>query len=182
MRVDETIEAALAGPGDKLCAWDHESYEADLAVYAVGEAGARRLATAPIAAELREATTAALRARGLRIGGCYRGHEFVWVADARGCTVWSRDRVIFHRGSRFEVGEVRTVVSYIGEDYVRRGVRLERALADDLVVAEEDDEIARLDPFYNWDNLSLSDAYWISGCGRDVAAWLGVPHRNDAFG
>jgi hypothetical protein len=177
----EAIEAALAGTGEKICAWDHESHGASLAVYAVGEAGARRLATAPIAADLREATAAALRARGVRIGGCHCGHEFVWVADVRGCTVWSREAVVF-AASRFAVGLVTTVVSYLGEDYVRRGVRLVRVGMEDLVVAEEDDDIARLDPFYNWDNLLLSDAHWVSACGRDVADWLGVPHRDEAFG
>lgn len=38
------------------------------------------------------------------------------------------------------------------------------------------------DPTYSRNDLLVSDARWVSMLGRDLAAWLHVPHRDLAFG
>ncbi|MCY1059322.1 tetratricopeptide repeat protein [Nannocystis sp. SCPEA4] len=183
------VDAALATPGPKLVAWDaSRSGEAAFAVFAVSPVGARLLAQGE-AAE-REATAAAWRRRGLRIGAWYGGHEFVWVADELGCIVWSRATVrldltlarLRFASDTLALRDVRAVVSFVADDWVRRGVLLERSGGDPVVALDEHDEAARLDPTYNYDNFLMSDAGWVSCFGRDLAAWLGVPHRDDAFG
>ncbi|MCY1004356.1 tetratricopeptide repeat protein [Nannocystis pusilla] len=185
----DSVEAALASPGPKLAAWDtSRPGEAVFAIFAVSSAGARLLAQGEAAD--RDATAAASRRRGLRIGACHGGHEFVWVADELGCVVWSRaavrldlTRVLLRfAGDEVALRDVRAVVSFVADDWVRRGVRIERIGGEPVVALDEHDEVARLDPTYNYDDFSMSDAGWTSSFGRDLAAWLGVPHRDDAFG
>ncbi|MFY0533482.1 hypothetical protein [Nannocystis pusilla] len=162
--------------------------EAAFAVFAVSSAGARLLAQCEAAD--RDATAAAWRRRGLRIGAWYGGHEYVWVADELGCVVWSRAAVrldltrvhLRFAGDEVALRDVQTVVSFVADDWVRRGVLLERSGGEPVVALDEHDEVARLDPTYNYDDFLLSDAGWVSCFGRDLAAWLGVPHRDDAFG
>ncbi|MCY0991032.1 tetratricopeptide repeat protein [Nannocystis sp. ILAH1] len=185
----DDVDAALATPGPKLVAWDaSRPGEAAFAVFAVSPAGARLLAQGEAADK--DATAAAWRRRGLRIGAWYCGHEFVWVADELGCVVWSRAAVrldltrvqLRFAGEELALGDVQTVASFVADDWVRRGVRLERSGGEPVVALDEHDEVAQLDPTYNYDNFLLSDAGWASCFGRDLAAWLGVPHRDDAFG
>ncbi|MFZ6179031.1 tetratricopeptide repeat protein [Nannocystis pusilla] len=185
----DSVEAALASPGPKLAAWDaSRPGEAAFAIFAVSPAGARLLAQGETPD--RDATAAAWRRRGLRVGACHGGHEFVWVADELGCVVWSRVAVrldLTRVHLRFADDEpalrdVQAVVSFVADDWVRRGVRIERIGGEPVVALDEHDEVARLDPTYNYDDFSMSDAGWTSSFGRDLAAWLGVPHRDDAFG
>jgi hypothetical protein len=188
---EATVEAALAAPGAKLAAWDaSRPGEAGWAIFSVSAAGARCLAQVELTGD-REATAAAWRRRGLRAGAWYCGHTFVWVADQRGCVVWSRESIVLEltrsslqlAGSRVRPHEVQAVVSFVADDWIHRGVRLElNTGADDVIVLDEYDEIARLDPTYNYDNWLMSDGAWVSCFGRDLAAWLGAPHRDDAFG
>ncbi|WAS92993.1 tetratricopeptide repeat protein [Nannocystis punicea] len=184
-----TVEEALALPGPKLTAWDvSRPDELACGVFAISAAGARLLAQTQCTGD-REATEAEWRRHGLRVGAWYGGHAFVWVADELGCVVWSREAVrLDATRSWLRVGdtgvrpeEVRAVVSFVTHDWIGRGVRLERSGGDEVVL-EERDAVAQADPTYNYNDLLMSDAAWVSHFGRDLAVWLDVPHRDEAFG
>lgn len=160
-----------------------------LSVYAVGTNGAKLVAYRSFAREARSSCEQLLRRGGLRCGGAYGGHEYVWVADKKGCCVWSATGVRMH-GTGLELtlatgsiytSDIRAVVSFIDDDLIHRGVRLELVSGKDVLLVDEHDRAAELDPTYNRDNLELSDARWVSKLGRAFATWLHVPHRDEAF-
>jgi hypothetical protein len=74
---------------------------------------------------------------------------------------------------------VRGVVSFYDEDdYGHRGVQLELEDGQRVVVVEERDAAAELDPTYGRMNLDI-DGGWIVYLGRELAACLGVPHQDE---
>lgn len=182
-----TIDEALAQPGERVAAWDVTSYEdAWLGVYAVGEGGAKLLAHERMATGAREARTAALRARGVRVGATSGFGAHVWAGDADRFGVWSdRTRVatatrgaLELAGAQVPVAELRAVVSFLDpRDLGHRGVRIERRAGAPIVLAEERDAAAQMDPGYNRDNVAI-DGAWATFLGRDLAAFLGVPHED----
>jgi hypothetical protein len=170
-----------APAGDVIvAAWDYSTSGDDLAfgLYAAGSGGAKLVEYTKVPAARRDATTASLRRRGTRIGGMYGGHPLVWAIDAQGFALWSKDAAL----PGVVASEVVAVVAIVEPDHVRRAVEVVRAHAAPVVVAEERDEIAMLDPTYSHDDLMMSDARWVSCLGRDLAAWLCVPLRDEVFG
>jgi hypothetical protein len=160
-----------------------------IGVYRVGDHGASLVASRTLPSDGRAVYRDVLRGLGLRIGKKYLGHEFVWVIDDLGCCVWSSSDIRM-RGTALELSlptgivhtsDVRAVVSFVDDDLIHRGVRLELVNGKQPLLVDEFDEIAEMDPTYGRDNLELSEAHWVSVLGRDFAAWLHVPHRNDAF-
>lgn len=160
-----------------------------IGVYAVGTHGASLIASRTFPGTASAKYRQLLRRFGLRVGSKYLGHEYVWAVDELGCCVWS-DTDIRMSGTGLELSlpsgnvhtsDIRGVVSFVDDDYIRRGVRVDLVGGKEAVLVEEHDDIAEMDPTYNYDNFLLSDAHWVSKLGRDFAAWLHVPHRNEAF-
>jgi hypothetical protein len=85
----------------------------------------------------------------------------VWVYPARGAP------------RSIPVGTARRVTSWVSEDWVRRGVSLECSDGE-VVIAEEHDSIATVDPTFDWINLTF-EAGWANGLGRSLAAALELP-------
>lgn len=174
-----------------VAAWDYSATaDCGLGIYAVGTAGAKLAGYVVIPAHSRSTVTAALRRFGLRVGGTYGGHGLVWIADERGCSVWSKDAIqvtgtgveLNLKGQPVHTADVRAVVSFVDDDLVHRGVSLELLNGHSIVFVDEYDEAAQLDPTYSRNDLLMSDARWVSMLGRDLAGWLHVPHRDVAFG
>jgi hypothetical protein len=160
-----------------------------IGVYAVGTHGASLVESRTFPNTTGAKCRDLLRGLGVRVGSKYLGHPLVWVIDDLGCSVWS-DKDIRVSGTGLELSlpngsvhtsDVEAVVSFVDDDYIRRGVRLDLLGGRQAILVEEHDAIAEMDPTYGWDNFSLSDAHWVSKLGREFAAWLHVPHRNDAF-
>lgn len=85
-------------------------------------------------------------------------------------------------GQRVHTSDVRAVVSFVDDDLIHRGVSVELGNRTRIVFVDEYDETAQLDPTYSRNDLLVSDARWVSMLGRDLAAWLHVPHRDLALG
>jgi len=181
---------APVAQGPQLAAWDYAQDPPGLAMYMVGSDGGKRIGYGRIEKARRDAVTADLRKWGVRVGGCYGSSAFVWVADEYGATVWSKDDVRVE-GTRAEMKlpgrtlkttDVTAIVSFVGDDYVQRGVRAVLRDGREVTLVDEHDDIAKLDPTFGRNEFLASDARWIGCLGRDVAASLRVPHRDEAFG
>lgn len=183
-----TLEQALAYPGEVLAVWDRTGPEATLTVYAVAGGALQRLATAAVGE--REGRAAALRERGVRQGASNMPGPFVWSLDG-GLTVWSlirpvgvvaegdRELIRAPGGARVRAADVARVVSFFDEDSPgHRGVKVVTKGGAEVVVVEEDSPAARLDPTYGVDHVMVEGA-WATFLGRDLAAWLGVPHTDE---
>ncbi len=110
-----------------------------------------------------------------------------WTLDG-GFQVWSENAIVaISTSDGFNLGgldvkslEVAEVVSFIeDEDLGHRGVFLILKTGDRVRVLEEHDDTAQLDPTYNMDNARI-DGAWARFLGRDLATWLGVPHRTES--
>ena len=77
---------------------------------------------------------------------------------------------------------VSEVVAFVSEDLVQRGVKLAFQAGAQRIVADERDDSARLDPTYGHNELLASDAWWTVNLARDLAVWLHVGFRDEAFG
>jgi hypothetical protein len=155
-----------------------------ISIYETGDNGAKLIGTAD------QSDISSLRKQGLRMGATYGGSGLLWAFDDREGSIWLPDRVVL-KGSKQRLGlagqtlsasEIREVVSFVGSDWVRRGVALDLTSGERNVVVDEYDEIARMDPTYGRNDFLMSDARWIHFLGRDLAAWLGVSHDDRAFG
>jgi hypothetical protein len=181
-----TIEEALAQPGELVAAWDTAALdEAWLGLYTVGTAGAHLLAWERMETAQRAVVTERLRSR-VRIGATYGSAPFVWVADAEGFAVWALEGLVcFGSDGKLTlpngvvaVKTVQTVGTFVSEDDLgHRGVQVTLRDGTRLLVAEEQDPAARLDPTYNQDNASV-DGGWTHFLAQDLAAWLGIERPN----
>jgi hypothetical protein len=182
-----TIREALDGKGPLVAIWDEAVRDnAQVVLYSLADPKPRFVATEELRKEERSRLTADLRTRGLRIGSCAGSGPYMWIQDDR-FTVFSEDRITFEATrSMVSIGElviapshVTRIVTFIDDDARgHRGVQLELDDGRLVVVAEEHDETADLDPTYGWD-IVVIDALWASRLGRDLAAWLSVPHRDE---
>jgi hypothetical protein len=184
--------ASTAPPETTVAIWPETSSRAEVqfGTYGVSERGARNLGYTKLPAASRAATIAALRKRGIRSGGTYGGHEYVWLFDDDGGGVWSKSARLAHAtrdalelaSGRVPRDIVTAVVTVMSDDFIERSVVVELPDGTQRVVASERDTIAELDPTYTRNELLASDARWMSLLGRALAAWLGVPLRDEVFG
>ncbi|MEO8701017.1 MAG: hypothetical protein ABI867_13295 [Kofleriaceae bacterium] len=179
----EALERFYVSTGQKqglVAAWDYSESGAEVAfgLYSVGTVGAKLLEYTKVPAAKRDATTEGLRRRGIRIGGMYGGHPLVWSIDKHGLGLWSGTAAL---PDPLKAGGVTAVHAVVSDDHVRRAVEVEIG-GKRVVVAEEHDDVAKLDPTYSHDDLLMSDARWVSYLGRDLAASLGVPFVDKTFG
>jgi hypothetical protein len=174
-------------PGHILVAWDYSSrHVGAIGVYDIGPGGARYVAGDTVAASRRASFEADLRRRGVRIGCTYASNEFVWVTDDLGFAVWSLSDVraestltgIRASGKVFARSAVAAIVSFLAPgDLGHRGVAAELGDGSTVVLVDERDAAADLDPTYNIEDVMI-DAAWATYLGRDLAANLNVPHRD----
>lgn len=185
-----TVEEALNQPGPLLGVWDIGGTPAALCVYALPLAGRphRLLAREDRAEADKEATLGELRRRGIRVAFAFGAGEFVWSKED-GFSAWSSSGEEVFSGNERElrlctghVVEKRDVVRVVSffddEAWGHRGIQLELGNGSLVVAIEERDRTAEIDPTYGIDNVMI-DAAWGTFLGRDLAAWLGVPHRDE---
>ncbi|HEY0025134.1 MAG TPA: hypothetical protein VGB24_19630 [Longimicrobium sp.] len=183
-----TFEEALDHPGPLLAAWDLTPVrgERTLTLYSLADDRATALAhdSAPVGEE--DAASAPLRARGIPIGKCDRGCEFVWISDAGGVVVWGPHwRVLDARGASLSLADGRTmspdqierVFACASDDYVSRGVRARLRSGEEVSLVRDISASAAADPAYSRNEL-LWDTGWAGSIARAVAAWAGAPYEN----
>jgi hypothetical protein len=179
-------------PEDVVAVWDYASRpEATFAIGVLRAKGVARYEYKTLPKRNRPATLAAMRRRGVLSAARYAGSDFVWLADERGFRVWSAkagvvasvnaDEILLE-GARVSRGDVKAVHTFVGDDYVVRGIGIERADGARLTLVSEADAIAEADPTYGRNELLESDARWIACCGRDLAITLRVPLVDTVFG
>jgi hypothetical protein len=88
---------------------------------------------------------------GVLSAGSYAGADFVWLADERGFGMWSTkagvvasantDEVLLE-GARVPRGDVKAIHTFVGRDYVVRGIHVERADGALLPLVSERDAVA----------------------------------------
>jgi hypothetical protein len=175
------FDAALANGGALVAAWDDfDDDRKTLALFEVGDKGAKRLAETSVPRDQHQQRADELVALGVRLGYTVGNNEHVWAIDDD-VTVWSStgveldgNRATLKLAGQFvPPGDVGRVIAFYSRDRVQRGVRLETKTKQ-LVAASEHDDDAKDDPFYNQDNLVI-DAMWASYLANDLATWLGVP-------
>jgi hypothetical protein len=183
-----TVDEALRHEGPLVAVWDHVSDDPEwLGIYAAASGRMQLLAHTRVPTAQKDATTADLRRRGVRIGATCGASPFLWSKD-RGFTVWSLSAVVADgAGPELKLGDGRVVrvadaarvVSFLDEDSLgHRGVKVELKDGSHVVVVEEDHPAYQLDPTYSMDNVMI-DAAWATYLGRDLASWLDVPHRDE---
>lgn len=71
--------------------------------------------------------------------------------------------------------EIESVLGWISDDWVARGVSLVMRGGERVVIAEVEDKFALIDPTYDGINL-LFEAAWAAEMGKAIAKGLGVPY------
>ncbi|MBP9085394.1 MAG: hypothetical protein KBG15_04710 [Kofleriaceae bacterium] len=171
-----------------IAAWDLCPMRASwLGEYDVGPSGARLGEQRQVPDDQRDAVLDALAKRHVALGATYQGGPAVWTfADALHGGVWSPtgqklvgSNVEFTLGFRTVAGgDVTAIESFVdADDLGHRGVRLMLGDQDAIVVIEQYDSAVHDNPAYGRDNAAV-DAAWASALGRDLAAWLNVPHHD----
>ena len=184
--------SAPGEPEDVVAVWDYASRpEATFAIGVLTAKGVARYEFKTLPKRNRPAVLAAMRRRGVPSAASYAGADFVWLADDRGFGVWSAkagvvasadaDEVLLE-GARVPRGDVKAIHTFVSDDYVVRGVHVERADGALIPLVAEHDAIAGADPTYGRNELLESDARWVACCGRDVATALRVPLVDPVFG
>jgi hypothetical protein len=182
-----TLDEALASTEPLVAAWEGPSSRHDrrLIVFSVG-AKPTQLAVIAVPEAGRDAVLADLQKRGVRVGTWVPQSDRFWCVDDQGFTLWSlshleadgkNGELRVASGRRVSAAQVRSVTSFVEDEMVHRGVRLELTDGSSVVVADEEDSAAIGDPGYNRDNLSI-DAAWADYLGAALAKWMGKPHVN----
>ena len=189
----QTGQEPATGEAETVVAvWDYASRpEATVSIGVLTAKGVQRYEYTKLPKHKRPATLAAMRRRGVLCAASYAAADFVWLVDNRGFGVWSTkvgvvasantDEVLL-KGARVARGDVKAIHTFVSDDYVVRGIRIERTDDTRLPLVYEDDAIAKADPTYGRNELLESDARWIACCGRDLAIALRVPLVDPVFG
>jgi hypothetical protein len=182
-----TLEQALDYPGDMVAIWDWGASEEKRLVCSIADGKLTIMASADMSKADRERWSSELTRKGVRQGATSGVAPFYWSADGE-LTVWSLtdtvvtssgDTIKTAGGARIRKADAASVHTFLdGDSLGHRGVRVVTKGGAEITVAEEEDPAAQLDPTYGMDNVSI-DAAWATFMGRDLAAWLGVPHVDD---
>ncbi len=181
-----TIEQALDYPGELVAIWDWGAREEKLLVCSIADGKLQVMASAEMTKAERERHAAQLAGNGVRQGATCGAAPFYWSKDGA-FTVWSlTDTVVTSSGDTLQVAggesvakaDAAGVVSFLDRASLgHRGVRVVTRRGETITIAEEEDPAAQLDPTYGIDNVQI-DGAWAAFMGRDLAAWLGVPHTD----
>lgn len=180
---------ATSIPTQTLAAWDLNPANVGwLGEYVVGPSGARLGKHQQVSDAQRGAVLDELAMRRVAVGATYQGGPATWsLADAAHGGVWSKtgQKLVGNRseltlGFRKVAGrDVTAVESFVDADNLgHRGVRLLLGGQSEIVVIEQHDAAAQAKPGYSRANAAL-DGAWASALGRDLAAWLDVPHQDE---
>jgi hypothetical protein len=182
-----TLEQALDYPGDMVAIWDWGAAEEKLLVCSIADGKLAIMASSDMSKADRARWSAELTKKGVRQGATSGVAPFYWSNDGA-FTVWSLtdtvvrsdgDTIKIAAGGRIRMADAERVHTFLDGDALgHRGVRVVTKSGAAITVAEEDDPAAQLDPTYGMDNVQI-DAAWATFMGRDLAAWLGVPHVDD---
>ncbi|MEZ4226084.1 MAG: pentapeptide repeat-containing protein [Polyangiaceae bacterium] len=186
-----TLDQALNHPGELLAVWDISRREEQLVLYVIQDGKLERLVLEPMSSERRSELEKVFDARGIRTGASDLPGPFVWSSD-HDFTVWSLTRPVagviarghaefieVAGGERMRRTDAARVVSFLDDDSLgHRGVNLVAQDGTILTIAEEHAMAAQLDPTYGIDHVMVEGA-WATFLGRDLAAWLGVPHTDE---
>lgn len=172
----------------QIAALELEASNGTLAVaFEVHVDGARVVGREPVPDEARWERLADLARRGFHLGATAAG--FVWCAEAERIVV-ADDRRIWVSGDReilrlaeasVRWDDVRTVVAFVSDDYVDRGVKVVLADGKEVVLAMQHDRVAKMDPTYGANEFMTSDAMWCVHCARDIAMAMEIPMRDELF-
>ncbi len=182
-------------PGESeivVSVWDYASRpEVMFAIGVLTAKGVQRYEYKRLPRRKRPETLAAMRRRGVVSAASSAGCDFVWFVDDCEFGVWSTkagvvatantDEVMLE-GARVPRGGVKAIHTFVSDDYVVRGIRIESADGARLPLVFERDAIAEADPTYGRNELLESDGRWIACCGRDLAIALSVPLVDPVFG
>lgn len=172
--------------GDALvAAWDLNA-EGDRRALTVFDVtlGAKPLTTVACSEAEVAARTAALKARGVRVGH-YDGHRpMVWVASAHTVEAWNEDRQVIDAregvlrdrlGRAHPIASIRAIRGYVQDDGVDRGLLAERVDGTRPTLCYLLSAHAGADPTYNGLDF-LMDSGWIDALGSAIARWAGRPY------
>lgn len=172
----------------QIAALELEASNGTLAVtYEVHIDGVRVVGRDPVPDHERWERMADLARRGLHLGATAAG--FVWCAEDKQIVV-ADDRRIWVSGDREVLklaeervawDDVQTVVAFVSDDYVDRGVKVVLANGREVVLAVQHDRIAKMDPTYGANEFLMSDAMWCVHCARDIAMAMEIPMRDELF-
>ncbi len=179
-------------PDDVVAVWDYASRpDTTFAIGVLRANGVSRYEYKTLSKRNRPATLAAMRRRGVLSAASYAGADFVWLIDDRGFGVWSAKAGVVASADADEIriedarvprSDLKAVHTFVSDNYLVRGIRIERANGSHLTLVSERDAIAEADPTYGRNELLESDARWIAYCGRDLAISLRVPLVDPVFG
>jgi hypothetical protein len=182
-----SLEQALSYPGEMLAVWNRSGLRCRLAVCSIADGKLTEMAATEMTEAGRAKWSSDLETRGVRQGATNGVCPFTWSIDGR-FTVWSlTDTVVdsddqsisMQSGDVVARADVACVISFLDPASLgHRGVKVVTHAGDELVVAEEEDPAAELDPTYGVDNVMI-DAAWATFLGLDLAVWLGVPHEDE---
>jgi hypothetical protein len=182
-----SLEQALLYPGELLAVWDRGGLRARLAVCSIADGKLTEMASTEMSDDERVDWSRDLRGRGVRQGATSGVCPFTWSNDGR-FTVWSLtdtvvesddDAITTCDGGVVARVDVACVISFLDPSSLgRRGVKLITHAEAEIILAEEEDPAAELDPTYGIDNVMI-DAAWATFMGLDLATWLGVPHHDE---
>lgn len=180
---------ATSIPTHALAAWDlHPAKAGWLGEYTVGPSGARLGQHRQVEDAQRGTVLDELAKRQVAVGATYDGGPATWsFVDAADGGVWSKtgQKLV---GTKAEMtlgfrklagGDVTAVESFVdADDLGHRGVRLLLSGQREVVVIEQHDRAVHDKPGYSRADAAV-DGAWASALGRDLAAWLDVPHQDE---
>lgn len=164
-----TFDDAIKQPGPHAVAWEIAD-DTRVGIFAVGEGGAKLLASTTAAVGDREAINDRARAQGHRIGSCIAASGHVWVLDGDGVTVWARDRRVlggtatnvWASGGPITFSAVTGVATTAGSHGgTSRGVACALGSVRSVHIVDDD------------------ETGFASHFARDLATWLAVPHHDE---
>jgi len=182
-----TFEEAIAAPGRKFQAWGEErDGERTAMIYSLDPDGAKQLARKLISEEECAALEADLIARGIAMAGYDFFCMFVWITTPDGFEVYDDKRRVFaavgdratlEDGRVIARSDIATVIAFVMEDYVYRGVKAVLRSGKEVPLVAEASGSAMGDPTYTRNEL-LQETGWAPDIGRAIAAWAGAPFKD----
>ena len=103
-------------------------------------------------------------------------HQDFLLVDQKGVLLNQEgDRLIFGRqGKTISQNQIASIEVYLSDDWVFRGVQLHLQQNQTILVAEEEDPIALIDPCFDRFNISF-EANWAVSLGRALEKNLKIP-------
>jgi len=181
------LEDALNRRDAVVAAWDISTTDGkrELTVYDV-TAGAKPLITVTFPEAQVAPLTAAIAERGVRLGHCDDIQPIVWVTSEAGIQAWDEDQQVLDArdgvlrdviGREHPVERIAAIRGYVFDDYVHRGLAVDRTDGTSPTLCFVLSAHASSDPTYNRNDF-LTDSGWVTALGSAIARWAGKPYRD----